>query len=437
LAFHYTVNLTDSAHLAGSTETLLVTDLQAALDDWSHYIAGQGTLVVQLNITSTATGRANGGSTSVVSNGVTADGKQLVEQSSVYELLTGQHAPGDASDITINVDPAYVGTLFLNPSPGGPAQAIPGNEVDAVSVFRHELAHSFGILGYYNQDGSLLFGGAYRSKFDTLVQIGSGGSAYFVGPTAKAVYGAPIPLTTDSTTQNYYHFANSVSDPLGQDLMNGQFFYYGTSYPISTVDVAVLQDIGVPLVTQGGIAVFDTTTHAAVTAQGLPYAGPVGGLIGQYINVTTDSINISVNTPGWFIHSGSGTDAITVSSGTNVLDGSTGSNFLTGGSGTDTFFVDDRGPTADIWSTVNKFHAGDAVTIWGVTSRDFDLAWADGQGAASYTGLTLHAITPGRPEASLTLTGYASADLGNGRLSVSFGTESASGSPYMYVRGSG
>src|ERR1044071_2926371 len=125
-------------------------------------------------------------------------------------------------------------------------------------------------------------------------------------------------------------------------------------------------------------------------------------------------------------------DAIAVTSGTNVLDGGTGSNFLVGGSGTDTFFVDDRGASADIWSTVVGFHAGDAATIWGVTPQDFSLDWADGQGAAGYTGLTLHATAAGKPTASLTLAGYTQADLNNGRLSVLFGTDSASGSTYMY-----
>ena len=153
----------------------------------------------------------------------------------------------------------------------------------------------------------------------------------------------------------------------------------------------------------------------------------------EYISITHDSLNITCATPDWFIHSGSGDDAIAVSSGTNVLDGGTGSNFLTGGSGTDTFFVDDRGATADIWSTVVGFHAGDAATIWGVTPQDFGLAWVDGQGAAGFTGLTLHATASGMPTASLTLAGYSQADLGNGRLSVSFGTDPASGSAYMSV----
>jgi beta-glucanase (GH16 family) len=180
-----------------------------------------------------------------------------------------------------------------------------------------------------------------------------------------------------------------------------------------------------------GIAVEDTSSQQTVDASTTPYTGPVSGVGNQYINITSDSLNISVDTPDWFIHSGSGNDAIAVSSGTNVLDGGTGSNFLSGGSGTDTFFVDDRGPTADIWSTASNFHAGDAATIWGITSQDFNLTWADGQGAAGYTGLTLHATAPGMPIASLTLVGFTQADLSNGRLSVSFGN--VGGSAYMYI----
>jgi len=182
------------------------------------------------------------------------------------------------------------------------------------------------------------------------------------------------------------------------------------------------------------LSVLDTTTGQAMPATAQPYNGPVAGLQEQYVNITSDNLNMSVSTPNWFLHSGSGTDAIAANSGTNVMDGGTGSNFLTGGSGTDTFFVDDRAASSDIWSTVVGFHAGDAATVWGVTPQDFSLSWDDGQGASGFTGLTLHATSGGRPTASLTLAGYSSADIG-GRLAVSFG--SVDGNAYMYIHGNG
>jgi Ca2+-binding RTX toxin-like protein len=122
-----------------------------------------------------------------------------------------------------------------------------------------------------------------------------------------------------------------------------------------------------------------------------------------------------------------------VSSGINVLDGGTGSNFLVGGTGTDTFFVDDRGPTSDIWSTVSNFHAGDDLTVWGINQSDFTLSWVDGQGATGFTGLTMHATAAGKPIASFTLSGFTTADRSNGKLTISLGTDPTSGSAYMVV----
>ncbi len=183
----------------------------------------------------------------------------------------------------------------------------------------------------------------------------------------------------------------------------------------------------------GNFLIFDTTANQSSASNGDPYSGPVANLQFQYINLTSDNINVTATVDNVFIHSGSGEDALQVHGGTNVLDGGTGSNFLVGGAGSDTFFVDDRAAAADIWSTVSGFHAGDAATIWGVTPQDFTLSWVDNQGAAGFTGLTLHATTTSKPTASLTLAGYTTADLQNGRLSVSFGN--SNGSSYMYVHG--
>ena len=173
---------------------------------------------------------------------------------------------------------------------------------------------------------------------------------------------------------------------------------------------------------------------------GAAYSGPAQGVQHQYINVTSASLAITATVPNSFIHTGSGDDAIDVShaGGTNVLDGSTGSNFLVGGSGSDTFFVDDCGATADIWSSIAGFHAGDHVMVWGVTAADFALKWQDGQGAAGNTGLTGSLTKAGVPRANVTLVGYTMADIGT-RLTVSFGVTAdqpgAPGSAFMSLEG--
>jgi hypothetical protein len=187
-------------------------------------------------------------------------------------------------------------------------------------------------------------------------------------------------------------------------------------------------------VARTNFTVLDTTAQSPFLTNGTPYSGPVAGLQWQFIDNTSDNLSVTANVPNAFIHTGSGEDAIDVShaNGNNVLDGSTGSNFLVGGSGNDTFFVDDRDPSSDIWSTVANFHAGDVATIFGITQQAFDTSWVDGQGATGYTGLTLHVTAPGVPTASLTLAGFSTADLSDGRISTTWGTE-ADGTPYLYV----
>jgi uncharacterized repeat protein (TIGR03803 family) len=230
-------------------------------------------------------------------------------------------------------------------------------------------------------------------------------------------------------------FTINVTDAAGLTTSDSSTSVVTTATPPATTPPTTTPQ-GFPPDPAAVLGAFDTTTNTSVTAIGDPYDGPVAGLEHQYINITSDSLNIMASSPNWFIHSGSGEDALAVNSGTNVLDGGTGSNFLTGttaGNGTDTFFVDDRGATADIWSTVVNFHAGDSATVWGVTPQDFALNFVGGQGAGGFTGLTLHATANGKPTASLTLAGFTQADMHNGRVSVQFGTDSASGSSFMFL----
>lgn len=184
--------------------------------------------------------------------------------------------------------------------------------------------------------------------------------------------------------------------------------------------------------------VFDTTTGVRLgtlppaTPIEQPYPGPVVGPTMEYINVTEDNLNITAKTDNWFLHSGSGRDAIQVLGGTNVLDGGTNSNFLVGGTGKDTFFVDARNAPFDIWSSVVNFHSGDDATMFGITPAMFNVAMVDNDGAVGFKGLTFHATATGKPEASLTLAGFTQADLTSGKLTKAFGNE-ADGTPFLVV----
>ncbi len=187
----------------------------------------------------------------------------------------------------------------------------------------------------------------------------------------------------------------------------------------------------------------DQTTGQQTFISGDSYSGPVQGLSQQLNLVTPHNLNITAAVPNVFIRTGSGDDAIDVSkvNGNNVLDGASGSSFLTGGTGADTFFLDDRNLASDAYSTVVNFHAGDNITIFGVDPTNFHLTTQDNQGAADAKGLAYTFASAGKPNATVVIAGFSSADLANGRLTTSYGANPAapgvagSGGSYFNIHG--
>jgi hypothetical protein len=240
MAFSYTVTLNDPGHLFSQDNSLLA-DVQEAAASWSQYLSGLGSIQIEIDVVSGTT-RANakpGYSQPVGTDG----GSTIYEAGSLYELTTGIDPNGSAPDIIINVDPSYLQSHFwLDPNPSNPSP-IPGNLADAVSVFRHEIGHGFGIYGFRDQGTGLLAPTA-ESTWDKLVQIQGDGSAWFIGANAEAVYGGPVPVTTVTNTggEQYFHLGNG-SDAVSTDLMNGVVTPVGKAVQISTLDVAIVRDL--------------------------------------------------------------------------------------------------------------------------------------------------------------------------------------------------
>jgi Ca2+-binding RTX toxin-like protein len=183
------------------------------------------------------------------------------------------------------------------------------------------------------------------------------------------------------------------------------------------------------------IIAVDVGTGLALASVPSFYSGPVPGLERELLAIVAQNVVAIASGPNWFIHTGSGDDAIRVQGGRNVLDGGTGSNFLTGADGEDTFFLDARDQTVPIWSTLVGFGVGDSATVWGLTQASAALMWEEGAGADGFTGLTLHAWRPGVDFASLTFAGFTRADLDSGRLGLVSGHDAASGSDFLLITG--
>lgn len=277
------------------------------------------------------------------------------------------------------------------------------------------------------------------------------------GPTTATVNptnGVSVPSNLFSSIGEVFLGPNNATYNLSYGAVQAINLANGMLTQVTTYDASKLGSIvtaASPLdaAPQGNYYIVDGTTGTYSYANGSNYNGTAFGPTSEFVTNTSDVLNVTALVPSTFIEIGyipgqqtaptEGGINVSYANGNNVLDGYAGSNFLTGGTGSDTFYIDDRTLAQNSWSTVVHFHAGDGVTMWGVTPSDFTTTVLDGQGAVGYTGVTIIFSAAGKPAAAVTLAGYTSADLLNGRLDVSYGATSAvgglPGANYMHIQG--
>ena len=223
----------------------------AAGQTWSQHFAGDFSgvdLTVSINFAALAT--SSGRSLSSAFVGTSGSGLTLWEQGAAHELRTGFDVNGALPDIEFNIGAiGYLQSeLWFDPDPLLRTAAVPVDRTDAMSVLLHEWGHALGFNGWMDGHTGAL-PGSFASTFDASIgaQTGPGGVALvFQGPLAMGLYGAAVPLTFG----NYAHLGNSSGQggaDLIPDLMNGEVFYRGTRYEVSALDLAMLADVGLPV----------------------------------------------------------------------------------------------------------------------------------------------------------------------------------------------
>jgi len=280
------VNVVNTASVNATVENEILADLTAAAANWGQYITGAVPLRVSLTIGgSGAFGNelALGSPGALLPTGETVGGDPLYEPDSTVALVGGSYAAGTTSDVAITLfaSAANLASFDFNTNQ---AAAVPAGEYDLVSILMHEFAHGLGLIGVVDTLNPTIASppvaaGSAISTYDQFITttIVSGATiAFFTGANAETAYGAllgtntptPVPLTLLAGDQeNFYHFANAAGDPLGKDLMSGIGLGTGTAVAISTVDLAVLQDIGVPV-----------TANVVCYVRGTRFATPDGAV---------------------------------------------------------------------------------------------------------------------------------------------------------------
>ena len=301
MAFAYDITLFDPLAAFDPQDDYVKQAMDTALSAWSQYLGGLGTLHVQLIIKSLgASGTAGlttiaqaAPATGIVS-GIAPDGHNLMLTSGAYELQRGTHLA--SYDINVSFNSALLPTVATTQS------------YDLVTVFEHELMHGLGVAGYRTSAGPVF--GAYETKWDSLT-VGNG-ALVFTGAAADYVYGGFVPVTTGlGPGSNYYH-VGAFGGPDDPAVLRNDLIYpiAGASRSISALDVAILEDIGVPL-SLAGYALIDpnpTTTFAVLSGQGTVSDPLVGGVTqpGEYVTILSDDTVLGSTTASaagtWSFH---------------------------------------------------------------------------------------------------------------------------------------
>jgi hypothetical protein len=251
--------------LGVSGAAALISDVNYALKQWSNNLTAPGTLNVEIQSGDDAGGAGvtrSGALRKFNDTGVTVNGKHLEMTSGATALLDTQHTPldGSGADLIIRFDHDYLhNELFLDPTPDT-SNDIPANKTDAVSVIEHELAHGFGIDGFYPRDATTYLTGPSETTFDRWVGWVNNGLGHnvpkFFGPNAMAANnGQPVPLTyqPNGYSQNIYHLGNA-GQGFTNDMMNGEYYLEGHRYQIGALDKAIIKDVWSTLPSNATIA---------------------------------------------------------------------------------------------------------------------------------------------------------------------------------------
>ena len=259
-AINYSIAFDDPTSALNSTvRPLLESHAVAAGERWAKYLVGDANIEVVIRPNDAipfAEGR------SVTSSFVESNGAfDVFEQGMTAELRTGVD-PNDADyDVLIEINPTYVyDELWFDPDPVARTAAVDVNRTDAMSTFLHEFGHALGFNGWINATTGT-YPGNYQSTYDEKINF-DGQNFFATGPAATALYGGPVPLSFGNVS-HVANFSPRPGEDLLLDVMNGLVFYRGTRYEISPLDLALLNDAGVPTFYLAGDYNDDRTVEGA------------------------------------------------------------------------------------------------------------------------------------------------------------------------------
>ena len=251
----FTFQVVDDLNLVSAeTEQLITNSAQYALNRISKHITWQGTLDVEVRVRPASENpfpNTNGLLPSVTSLSWTGSDWS---NDTLHELLTGidrQPLSADAGMTIYLGDDGQIRNYGLpvwfdpNPTDYVPAN-VPSGKFDYIGVFFHEVLHGIGFLATSRE---------FRNLTTTI-----DGNDYFIGSATQQLFGGELPLAPrlGGSLQDHYGNTSLASNTLSSGLMFQWGNYEGNRLDIGKLDLAILEDLGLTIISEAGLPLVDT-----------------------------------------------------------------------------------------------------------------------------------------------------------------------------------
>ena len=166
----------------------------------------------------------------------TTQTENVIDTSFVSDVTYKSELHPNSPDANLFINLGRIGDMSFKGEPSP-------DKFDFTSIITHEILHGLAFTGVIGNAATPL-----RTKYDELVMM-QNNKPYFVGVNAqKANAGNPVPLVPESAGNGsaYYH-VDVQGDLMAETIKKGQVSR------ISPLDIAILQDLGIPVVPNTGL----------------------------------------------------------------------------------------------------------------------------------------------------------------------------------------
>jgi len=240
--FKYSIDLSQSD--LGNYTLSVVDNLKKAFDNIGQYLFSD--ITFNLKVISQNEDPNILAQTNAAMIEATSQDQNSIDTSFVSDTIYNYEFSPNTPDATLFINSSRLNDMSFSGTPDP-------NKFDFTSILTHEILHGIAFTGTIGTGNNLL-----KTKYDQFVSM-QGKTPYFIGPNAKKANGGnPVLLTSEVTGSGsaFYHVAKS-SDLMSDTISKGQI------KTISALDIAMLEDIGIPIAKNASVSTnFDKIKNA-------------------------------------------------------------------------------------------------------------------------------------------------------------------------------